>query len=171
MGTHGTPPDKDGARIIKLARSQVKQFVGRLLVQPRHEGARLPSRLPPWATRAITDHEIFFQDSLRQSDNNTSAGAEVAVRRADEMRDSIRESSNRPTGIEVTTELLAKYVLSIMGVVVTVGGFVALIEAHPARVFVKRHPYPFYIGLIVAVLIIMTVLNYALARAKRKCAP
>ena len=64
-------------------------------------------------------------------------------------------------GLEPVAAVLAKYALSVIGGVVTIAGFVALVTAQSARTFVKEHPYPIYFGLILAVLIILTTLNYA----------
>ena len=65
------------------------------------------------------------------------------------------------SGLETVAALLAKYTLSVIGSVLTIAGFVTLVTAKSARDFVKEHPYPIYIGLVLAVLIIMATLNYA----------
>jgi hypothetical protein len=57
--------------------------------------------------------------------------------------------------------LLGKYILAIIGAVVTISGFVALITASAAREFVKTHPYPIYIAFIVTLVMLLAVLNYA----------
>ncbi len=78
-----------------------------------------------------------------------------------------QESRNWRSGIEAVTALFAKYILSIVGGVVTIAGFVALVTASSARAFVKEHPYPVYLAFIIAVLINMATLNYVHALRKR----
>lgn len=58
------------------------------------------------------------------------------------------------------TALLSKYILSVVGMVLTVSGFVALVTANSARLFVKEHPYPIYLALVIAVLVILAALNW-----------
>jgi hypothetical protein len=74
---------------------------------------------------------------------------------------------NWRSGLETAATLFAKYTLSIIGAVLTISGFVALVTANSARLFVKQHPYPIYLALIVAVLVIMATLNYIYALRKR----
>jgi len=77
------------------------------------------------------------------------------------------ENRNWRSGLETAATLLAKYTLSIIGAVLTISGFVTLVTANSARLFVKQHPYPIYLALIVAVLVIMATLNYVYALRKR----
>ena len=74
---------------------------------------------------------------------------------------------NTRSGLEAAAALLAKYTLSIIGGVLTISGFVALVTANSARLFVKKHPYPIYLALVVAVLVIMATLNYVHTLRKR----
>ena len=57
--------------------------------------------------------------------------------------------------------LLGRYMLAIIGAVVTISGFVALVTASAAREFVKTHPYPIYIAFIVTLVMLLAALNYA----------
>jgi len=57
--------------------------------------------------------------------------------------------------------LLGRYMLAIIGAVVTISSFVALITASAAREFVKTHPYPIYIAFIVTLVMLLAALNYA----------
>ena len=56
--------------------------------------------------------------------------------------------------------LLANYALAFVGAVVAMAGFVALVTAKSVKAFVKDHPYPLYIALVIAVLTISATLNY-----------
>lgn len=78
-----------------------------------------------------------------------------------------QRNRNWRSSVETMIALLARYTLSIIGGVVAIGGFVTLVTANSARVFVKKHPYPVYIALIVAVLIIMATLNYVRTLQKK----
>jgi hypothetical protein len=55
----------------------------------------------------------------------------------------------------------AKYVMSAIGAVVSISGFIALVTAQSARAWVRSHPFPIYLALIVAVLAIAGTLDYA----------
>lgn len=61
--------------------------------------------------------------------------------------------------------------MSLIGAVLSISGFVALVTAHSVKVWVKNHPYPIYLALIVAVLIIAGTLDYAYNLRKRITAP
>jgi hypothetical protein len=70
------------------------------------------------------------------------------------------ERRQRP-GLAAAWELIGKYMISIMGVAATIAEFAAVVAAPSARSFVRDHPFLIYGGLVVAVLIIMGMLNYA----------
>jgi hypothetical protein len=77
----------------------------------------------------------------------------------------------RGAGRESVIALPAKYVMSLVGATVSIGGFVALLTANPVKSWVKSHPYPIYIALIVAILIIAGTLDYAHHLRKRIVQP
>lgn len=63
--------------------------------------------------------------------------------------------------------LPAKYVMSAIGVVLSISGFVGLVTTQSVRTWVKVHPYPIYLALIVAVLVVAGTLDYAYNLRKR----
>ena len=77
----------------------------------------------------------------------------------------------RGTGLESVIAFPAKYVMSIVGTAVSVGGFVALVTAGSVKAWVKSHPYPIYIALIVAIMILTGTLNYAYNLRKLRVQP
>jgi hypothetical protein len=76
--------------------------------------------------------------------------------------------NNRPRGL---LALPASYIMSVIGAVVSISGFIALVTARSVRTWVKGHPYPIYLALIVAVLVIAGTLNYAYNLRKRMTEP
>lgn len=78
------------------------------------------------------------------------------------------ETNNKPSSI---LALPASYIMSVLGAVVSISGFVALVTARSVRTWVKDHPYPIYLALIVAVLVIAGTLNYAYNLRKRMTEP
>ena len=64
-------------------------------------------------------------------------------------------------------KLMAKNLLAIVGAIVTIVAFVALLASNPVRMWVKGHPYPIFIVLVVAILALMVTLNYALSVRRR----
>jgi hypothetical protein len=64
-----------------------------------------------------------------------------------------------------------KYVTSLVGAVVSIGGFVALVAADSVKACVRSHPYQIYFALIVAVLIVAGTLDYAYNLRKRLAQP
>lgn len=77
----------------------------------------------------------------------------------------------RGTGLESVMALPAKYVMSLVGAAVSIGGFVALVTAAPVKAWVRSHPYPIYFALIVAILIVAGTLDYAYNLRKRLVQP
>jgi hypothetical protein len=63
------------------------------------------------------------------------------------------------------------YVMSAIGSVVSIGAFVALVSSQSVKTWVKSHPYPIYLALIVAVLVIAGTLDYAYNLRKRLALP
>lgn len=61
--------------------------------------------------------------------------------------------------------------MSAIGVAVSISGFVALVTSQSVKAWVKSHPYPIYLALIVAVLIIAGTLDYAYNLRKRITRP
>ena len=77
----------------------------------------------------------------------------------------------RGTGLESVIALPAKYVMSLVGAAVSIGGFVALVTAASVKAWVRSHPYPIYFALILAVLIVAGTLDYAYNLRKRLVRP
>jgi hypothetical protein len=63
-------------------------------------------------------------------------------------------------GLTAMAVLFAKYILAIISGIVTITGFIPLVAENPARTFIKEHPYPIYIVLIITALILLAALNY-----------
>jgi hypothetical protein len=70
-------------------------------------------------------------------------------------------------GLETIITLPARYVMSVIGVVLSISGFVALVTTQSVKLWVKSHPYPIYLALIVAVLVVAGTLDYAYNMRKR----
>lgn len=70
-------------------------------------------------------------------------------------------NSNKPSAMAAAITFPAKYVMSAIGAVVSISGFIALVTAQSMRAWVKSHPFPIYLALIVAVLVIAGTLDYA----------
>jgi hypothetical protein len=81
------------------------------------------------------------------------------------------EGDNKPSGLEAVITLPAKYVMSAIAATVSIGGFVALVTTQSVKTWVKSHPYPIYLALIVAVLVIAGTLDYAHNLRKRIALP
>jgi hypothetical protein len=81
------------------------------------------------------------------------------------------ENNDKLSGLETAVALPAKYVMSAVGVVVSISGFVALVTTKSVKTWVKSHPYPIYLALIVAVLVIAGTLDYAYHLRKRITLP
>lgn len=77
----------------------------------------------------------------------------------------------RGTSLESVMALPAKYVMSLVGGVVSIGGFVALVTANSVKTWVRSHPYPIYLALILAILIVAGTLDYAYNLRKRLVQP
>jgi hypothetical protein len=77
----------------------------------------------------------------------------------------------RGTSLESAIALPVKYVMSLVGAAVSIGGLVALLAADSVKNWVKSHPYPIYFALIVAVLILAGTLDYAYNLRKRLAEP
>jgi hypothetical protein len=77
----------------------------------------------------------------------------------------------RGTSLESVMALAAKYVMSLVGGAVSIGAFVALVTANTVKAWVRNHPYPIYLALIVAVLIVAGTLDYAYNLRKRLVQP
>jgi hypothetical protein len=82
-----------------------------------------------------------------------------------------KENSGQPNGLEQAITLPVKYVMSTIGAVVSIGGFIALVTTKSVRIWVKSHPYPIYLALIVAVLVMAGILDYAYHLRKRIMLP
>lgn len=67
--------------------------------------------------------------------------------------------------------LPANYVMSAIGSVVSIGGFVALVTTNSVKSWVKGHPYPIYLALIAAVLVIAGTMDYAYHLRRRLTQP
>lgn len=67
--------------------------------------------------------------------------------------------------------LPAKYIMSAIGAALSISGFVALVTSQSVKAWVKSHPYPIYLALIVAVLAIAATLDYAYNLRKRIMRP
>jgi hypothetical protein len=80
-------------------------------------------------------------------------------------------NNNKPSGLPAVITLPAKYVMSVIGAAVSISGFVALLTTQSVKTWVKTHPYPIYLALIVAVLVIAGTLNYAYNLRKRITVP
>jgi hypothetical protein len=63
--------------------------------------------------------------------------------------------------------LPAKYVMSAIGAVLSISGFVALVTTQSVKTWVKGHPYPIYLALIAAVIVVAGTLDYAYNMRKR----
>jgi hypothetical protein len=61
--------------------------------------------------------------------------------------------------------------MSTIGVVVSLGGFTALVTTQSVKIWVKSNPYPIYLALIVAVLVIAGTVDYASSLRKRLMIP
>ena len=70
-------------------------------------------------------------------------------------------------GLPPVTALAVKYILSIMGGILTLTAFITLITAKPVGAFVRKHPYPIYLAFILTVLMLLATLNYTQALRKR----
>jgi hypothetical protein len=81
------------------------------------------------------------------------------------------EEEVRGTSLESVMALPAKYVMSLVGAAVSVGGFVALVTTDSVKAWVRSHPYPIYLALIVAILIVAGTLDYAYNLRKRLVQP
>lgn len=68
---------------------------------------------------------------------------------------------NKPSAMAAVIAFPAKYIMSAIGAVVSISGFIALVTAQSVRTWVKSHPFPIYLALIVAVLVIAGTLDYA----------
>jgi hypothetical protein len=77
----------------------------------------------------------------------------------------------RGVTLESAIALPVKYVMSLVGAAVSIGGFVALVAADSVKDWVRSHPYPIYFALIVAVLIVAGTLDYAYNLRKRLAQP
>jgi hypothetical protein len=78
------------------------------------------------------------------------------------------ERNNKKLGaLETMITLPAKYVMSAIGAALSISGFVALVTTQSVKTWVKSHPYPIYLALIVAVLAIAGTLDYAYNLRKR----
>lgn len=77
----------------------------------------------------------------------------------------------RGATLESAIALPMKYVMSLVGAAVSIGGFVAVVAAGSVKNWVKSHPYPIYFALIVAVLIVAATLDYAYNLRKRLAQP
>ena len=83
------------------------------------------------------------------------------------MSEPDKEDNKKPGGLETVITLPAKYVMSAIGVVLSISGFVALVTTQSVKTWVKGHPYPIYLALIVAVLVVAGTLDYAYSMRKR----
>ena len=63
--------------------------------------------------------------------------------------------------------LPARYVMSVIGAALSISGFVALVTTQSVKTWVKNHPYPIYLALILAVLVVAGTLDYAYNIRKR----
>jgi hypothetical protein len=70
-------------------------------------------------------------------------------------------NSNKPSAMAAAITFPAKYVMSAVGAAVSISGFIALVTAQSVRAWVRSHPFPIYLALIVAVLLIGGTLDYA----------
>jgi hypothetical protein len=61
--------------------------------------------------------------------------------------------------------------MSVIGAAVSISGFVALVTTQSVKAWVKNHPYPIYLALIVAVLVIAGTLDYAYNLRKKITVP
>jgi hypothetical protein len=80
-------------------------------------------------------------------------------------------TNDQPSALPAAITPSAKYILSVIGAAVSISGFLALVTTQSVRTWVKNHPYPIYLALIVAVLVIATTLNYAYNLRKRITRP
>jgi hypothetical protein len=78
-----------------------------------------------------------------------------------------KENNKKPGGLETIIALPAKYIMSVIGVALSISGFVALVTTQSVRAWVKNHPYPIYLALIVALLVVAGTLDYAYNMRKR----
>lgn len=85
----------------------------------------------------------------------TAGGSE-----AERMTSANRRPRHPLASVDSVVALLANYALAFVGAVVAMAGFVALVTAKSVKAFVKDHPYPLYIALVIAVLTISATLNY-----------
>jgi hypothetical protein len=76
-------------------------------------------------------------------------------------------NNKRLSALETMITLPAKYVMSAIGAALSISGFVALVTTQSVKTWVKSHPYPIYLALIVAVLAIAGTLDYAYNLRKR----
>ena len=76
------------------------------------------------------------------------------------MNEPDKEDNKKPGGLETVITLPAKYVMSAIGVVLSISGFVALVTTQSVKTWVQGHPYPIYLALIVAVLVVAGTLDY-----------
>jgi hypothetical protein len=72
-----------------------------------------------------------------------------------------KRNNKKPGGLETMITLPAKYVMSAIGVVLSISGFLALVTTQTVKTWVKSHPYPIYLALIAAILVIAGTLDYA----------
>jgi len=78
-----------------------------------------------------------------------------------------KENNRKPGGLETMIALPAKYVMSAIGAALSISGFVALVTTQSVKTWVKGHPYPIYLALIVSVLVVAGTLDYAYSMRKR----
>ncbi|HEU5392888.1 MAG TPA: hypothetical protein VFV73_44070 [Streptosporangiaceae bacterium] len=83
------------------------------------------------------------------------------------MSEPDKENNKKPGGLETVIALPAKYVMSAIGAVLSISGFVALVTAQSVKTWVKSHPYPIFLALIIAVLVVTGTLDYAYNMRKR----
>jgi hypothetical protein len=81
------------------------------------------------------------------------------------------ENNRKSSSLETVIKLPAKYLISVIGAVVSISGFITLVTTRSVKVWVKVHPYPIYLALIVAILIIAGILEYAYMLRSRIAVP
>lgn len=77
----------------------------------------------------------------------------------------------RKTSIDSVITLPGRYVVSLVGTVVSIGGFVALAAASSVKAWVTGHPDLIYSALIVAILLLAGTIDYAYNLRKRIVQP
>jgi hypothetical protein len=83
------------------------------------------------------------------------------------LNETDKENNKKSGALETMITLPAKYIMSFIGAVLSISGFVALVTTQSVKAWVKNHPYPIYLALIVAVLVIAGTLDYAYNMRKR----